>query len=320
MEFPSPFFLAPMAGISDASFRRQCRNYGAGLTVTELTSVEGIVRKEEKLNDVLDVQKNEFPSIQLFGCNVDTIIKAAKIVEKHASIIDFNLGCPAPHITRQEAGAALLMHPDRLHQIFSRLVKAVKLPVTAKIRAGPNDNHLVYKKVALVLQKAGIKMLTIHPRTIKQGYSGTADWNRIKDLVELLDIPVCGNGDITSPEKAKEMMDYTGCKYVMIGRAARGDPFLFKQCVQYMKTGTYDTIKDEEYYYAWKEYLKYALEYNIKSSRLKLQAQQYVRGLNSAKRIKEKLSVAKSVQELEDAMDLIIKSTNHDQATNPNEK
>lgn len=298
---PGKFILAPMAGITDAAFREQCKRYGAALTVTELTSVEGIVRKEQELQDVLDVRKGEKPSIQLFGSNINSVVKAAKIVEPYASVIDFNLGCPAPHITAQMCGAALLMKPEKIKEIFVALVNAVNLPVTAKIRAGPNENNLVYLDIAKVLEEAGVSMITLHPRTVRQGYSGKADWDRIKQLKESVSIPVCGNGDVETPEDALRMMEETGCDYVMIGRATRGNPFIFKQCNDLLEKGSYEEISDEEQLQAWGEYVDKAIKYGIKFSRIKGQAQNYSRGLSGAKKIREAISPARTVDELQKA-------------------
>ncbi|MBN1274859.1 tRNA-dihydrouridine synthase [Candidatus Woesearchaeota archaeon] len=295
---PGKFLLAPMAGITDAAFREQCRLYGAALTVTELTSVEGIVRKEQELKDVLDVLPDEKPAVQLFGNDVEHIVKAAKVVEPLASVIDFNIGCPAPHITAQEAGAALLMRPERLKKIISSLVEAVDIPVTAKLRAGPDENQLVYEEVALLLQECGVSMITLHPRTVKQGYAGRADWSRIKELVELLDIPVCGNGDVATPEDAKRMLDETGCRYVMIGRAAAGNPYLFKQCNDYLKTGAYESLTDEKRKSLFVEYARRADELKIKFSRIKAVAMQVARGFEGAKDLRLRVGIAKDVDEL----------------------
>lgn len=295
---PRKCILAPMAGLTDAAFREQCKEFGAALVVTELTSVEGIVRKEDELQDVLDVQEGELPSVQLFGTNIDAIIKAAKIVEPLASVIDFNLGCPAPHITAQEAGSALLMKPEHLKEIFTELKKHISLPITAKIRLGPTDKQLVYKEVAKTLEESGVDLITLHARTVKQGYSGKADWSKIKDLVELLSIPVCGNGDITTPEEAKRMMDETGCQYIMIGRGAAGNPFIFKQCNDYFATGTYETPTQEDIIKAFTDYLEKAQKYKIKFSRMKSMAMQYSHGLEKAKEKRKKIALAKSVVEL----------------------
>ena len=292
------FILAPMAGVSDASFRELCREHGAALTVTELTSVEGIVRKEQQLKDVLDVRPDEKPSIQLFGNDVGNMVEAAKIVEPYAGVIDVNIGCPAPNITAQQAGAALLTEKEHLKKLVSALVKAVSVPVTAKIRAGPDHDNLVYKEVALALQDAGVSMVALHARTVRQGYSGRADWSMIKELVGLLDIPVCGNGDVTTPEEAKRMLDETGCAYVMIGRGAMGNPFLFKQCKDYLEKGTYEKPTDGERIEAWERYLEKAIEYDIKFSRLKSQAMMFSKGFHHAKELRRRIARATSVEDL----------------------
>ncbi|MFP4524036.1 MAG: tRNA dihydrouridine synthase [Candidatus Woesearchaeota archaeon] len=292
------FILAPMAGVSDASFRELCRGFGAALTVTELTSVEGVVRKERSLRDVLDVRPGEGPSVQLFGNDIDAVVRAAKVVEPYASVIDVNLGCPAPHINAQRAGAALLTEREHLKRLFSSLVEAVDVPVTAKIRAGPTHDNLVYREVALALQDAGVSMVTLHARTVSQGYSGEADWSMIKELVELLDIPVCGNGDVTTPEQAKRMLDETGCRYVMVGRGAMGNPFIFRQCDDYLEKGSYETPTDEERLQAWERYLEKAIEYQIEFSRIKSQAMMFSKGFYNAKGMRRRIAQAGSVEEL----------------------
>jgi nifR3 family TIM-barrel protein len=295
------FILAPMAGITDVAFRMQCKKYGAALTITELTSVEGIVRRKDELEVLLDVIPGEKPSIQLFGNNKESIVAAAKIVAPLACAIDFNIGCPAPHITAQEAGAALLMKPEHLKQIISSLVAAVDVPVTAKLRAGPNEHTLVYKEIALTLQEAGVSMITLHPRTVKQGYSGKAVWKRIKDLVAVLSIPVCGNGDVTTPELAKQMLEETGCSYVMIGRGAAGNPFIFQQCNSFLQTGTYSIPTREERIGAFIEYSELAAEHKVDFTRVKGMAMQYTRGLDGAKSIRLKISSAQTMRELQEA-------------------
>lgn len=302
LALPGRFILAPMAGITDAAFRQQCKKYGAALCVTELTSVQGIVCKEQEPRDVLDVLPAERPAIQLFGSDADAIVMAARIVEPFASVIDFNIGCPARHITAQDAGSALLMKPEHLKLIISSLAKAVKVPVTAKIRLGPDSKRLVYKDVALALQEAGASMITLHPRTVKQGYSGKADWSRIKELVQLLDIPVCGNGDVRTPQDARRMLDETGCQYVMIGRAAAGNPFLFTQCNDYLKKGSYEEPTEQERIASFDEYLEKALEYGVRFPRLKGVAMQYSHGLKDAKERRAAIGKAKSVAELRRAM------------------
>jgi tRNA-dihydrouridine synthase B len=156
----------------------------------------------------------------------------------------------------------------------------------------------VYKEVVKVLEKAGVAMITIHPRTVRQGYSGKADWSRIKDVVDLVNIPVCGNGDVRSPEDAKRMLDETGCDYVMIGRGAMGNPFIFKQCIEYLETGSYSMPTDAERIAVWHEYLDEATKHGVKFSRLKGQAMEFSKGFDGARKMRQKISPARTVEEL----------------------
>ena len=305
-EFNSKAFLAPMSGISDPAFRLLCKEQGAGLVVTELTSVDAIIQKEKelkkdnkKITDFVEFSELERPvSVQLFGNNIDKIVKAAKIVEPYFDIIDFNMGCPAPHITRQMAGAALLQKKEFNEELFTRLVKAVNKPVTLKLRTGPSEgNCYVFREVAKIAEKAGVRMIALHARSVKQGYSGEADWDKIKELKQLVNIPVVGNGDITSPEKAKEMMDYTGCDYVMIGRGARGNPSIFNQVNDYLKNGSYENDLKKRGYFASK-YLDYTKKFDIKFSNIRMQVMQFTKGLRNGSELRLKIGQAKTVDEL----------------------
>ena len=242
-KFSSRAFLAPMAGVSDPALRLQCKKMGAGLVVTEFTNIHSIVAKEKQfkenmktIQEFIEFSEQERPlSVQLFGSDLLVLEKAAKIVEPYFDIIDYNMGCPAPHITRQMAGGALLQEMDLTQQIFQTLVGAVKKPVTLKIRSGVTEaSKFLFREIAEIAEDEGIQMITLHPRTVSQGYSGNADWNMIKELKEISDMPIVGNGDIVTPEDAKNMIDETSCDYVMIGRGAMGNPFLFEQINDYL--------------------------------------------------------------------------------------
>ncbi len=307
-KFNSKAFLAPMSGISDPAFRLLCKEQGAGLVVTELTSVDAIIQKEKELKkdnkiitEFVEFSEEERPvSVQLFGNNIDKIVKAAKIVEPYFDIIDFNMGCPAPHITRQMAGAALLQKKEFNEELFTRLVNAVDKPVTLKLRTGPSEgNCYVFREVAKVAENAGVQMIALHARSVKQGYSGEADWDKIKELKELVSIPIVGNGDITSPEKAKEMMDYTGCDYVMIGRGARGNPSIFDQVNDYLRKGSYENDLKKRKSFANK-YLSYTDNYNIKFSNIRMQVMQFTKGLRNGSELRLKIGQAKTIDELKE--------------------
>ena len=310
-KFSSRAFLAPMAGVSDPALRLQCKKMGAGLVVTEFTNIHSIVAKEKQLKDhmkkiteFIEYSDQERPlSIQLFGSDLSVLEQAAKIVEPYFDIIDYNMGCPAPHITQQMAGGALLQQTNLTQQIFQTLVNAVKKPVTLKIRSGVTDaSRFLFKEIAEIAEDEGIQMITLHPRTVNQGYSGTADWNLIKELKEISGIPIVGNGDITTPEDAKNMLDETNCDYVMIGRGAMGNPFLFEQINDYLKTNTYHQYSFKDRLDSFFDYLHLTDQYKIKFANLKSQAMRFTKGINGGSKLRAKITVSTNIKELEQIM------------------
>jgi len=309
--FSSRAFLAPMAGVSDPALRLQCKKMGAGLVVTEFTNIHSIIAKEKQLKDhmktiqeFIEFSDQERPlSIQLFGSDLVALEKAAKIVEPYFDIIDYNMGCPAPHITQQMAGGALLQQTNLTEQIFKTLVNAVKKPVTLKIRSGVTDaSRFLFRDIAEIAEDEGIEMITFHPRTVNQGYSGTADWNLIKELKEISGIPIVGNGDITTPEDAKKMIDETNCDYVMIGRGAMGNPFLFEQINDYLKTNSYQEYSFKDKLDSFFDYLHLTDNYKIKFTNLKGQAMRFTKGMKGGKKIRSKITIATNIKELEKIM------------------
>lgn len=241
VEIKNQVVLAPMAGISNTAYRQIIKEMGAGLIFAEMVSDKALVYGSEKTFDLLKMSDMERPiAQQIFGSDVDSFVKAAKLVEDkmHPDIIDINMGCPVPKVAiKSQAGSALLKNPDKIKEIVSAVVKAVSVPVTVKIRSGWDANSVNAVEVAKVIEKAGASAITVHGRTRAQGYSGNADWNIIKQVKEMVSIPVIGNGDVTSAEKAKEMLDFTGCDAVMIGRGVLGNPWLIKECVSYLDSG-----------------------------------------------------------------------------------
>ena len=310
-KFSSRAFLAPMAGVSDPALRLQCKKMGAGLVVTEFTNIHSIVAKEKQLKDhmkkiteFIEFSDQERPlSIQLFGSDLSVLEQAAKIVEPYFDIIDYNMGCPAPHITQQMAGGALLQQTNLTQQIFQTLVNAVKKPVTLKIRSGVTDaSRFLFKEIAEIAEDEGIQMITLHPRTVNQGYSGNADWNLIKELKEISGIPIVGNGDITTPEDAKNMLDETNCDYVMIGRGAMGNPFLFKQINDYLKTNTYHEYSFKDRLDSFFDYLHLTNQYKIKFANLKSQAMRFTKGMDGGSKLRVKITFSTNIEELEQIM------------------
>ena len=317
--FSSRAFLAPMAGVSDPALRLQCKKMGAGLVVTEFTSIHSIIAKEQQLKEdnktiqeFIEFSEKERPiSVQLFGSDLLALEKAAKIVEPFFDIIDYNMGCPAPHITQQMAGGALLQEIDLTKQIFNTLKNAVKKPVTLKIRSGvTNANRFLFKEIAQIAEDEKIDMITFHPRTVSQGYSGKSDWKMIKELKEILRIPIVGNGDIKTPEDAQSMMDETGCDYVMIGRGAMGNPFLFEQINDYLKTGSYKKYSFKDRLESFFDYLNLTNNYKIKFINIKGQAIHFTKGVIGGKKLRSKISQSKDLEELKKIMRESLSSNN----------
>ena len=310
-KFSSRAFLAPMAGVSDPALRLQCKQKGAGLVVTEFTNIHSIIAKEKQLREnsqtiqeFLEFSEQERPlSVQLFGSDLIALEKAAKIVEPFFDIIDYNMGCPAPHITKQMAGGALLQEVNLTQQIFHTLVNAVKKPVTLKIRSGVTSaSQFLFRDIAEIAEDEGIQMITFHPRTVSQGYSGNADWNLIRELKQISKLPIVGNGDVTTPEDAKKMLDETGCDYVMIGRGAMGNPFLFEQINDYLKTNSYHEYSFSDRLDSFFEYMDLAKNYQIKFSNIKSQAMRFTKGLRNGSKLRSQITFSKNIGDLEKIM------------------
>ena len=304
-KFSSRAFLAPMAGVSDPALRLQCKQMGAGLVVTEFTNIHSIIAKEKQfkenmktIQEFIEFSEEERPlSVQLFGSDLFVLEKAAKIVEPYFDMIDYNMGCPAPHVTRQMAGGALLQEVSLTQQIFNTLVNAVKKPVTLKIRSGVTDeSKFLFREIAEIAEDEGIQMITFHPRTVSQGYSGNADWSMIKELKEISNIPIVGNGDIMTPEDAKEMLDETNCDYVMIGRGAMGNPFLFEQINDYLKTNSYHEYSFKDRLDSFFDYLHLTNNYKIKFANIKSQAMRFTKGMKGGSKLRSEITFSKNIE------------------------
>ena len=309
--FTSKVFLAPMAGVSDPALRIMCKEMGAGLVVTELTSVNAIVAKHEQLEsqsknitEFIEFSEKERPlSVQLFGSDIVALEKAAKIVEPHFDMIDYNMGCPAPHITKQMAGGALLQNADLTRQIFRTLVNTIKKPVSLKMRIGvTEENNSLFLDIAKIAEQEGIEMMTLHPRTVSQGYSGHANWEMIKKLKQNVSVPVVGNGDITSPEIAKKVLDYTGCDYLMVGRGAMGNPFIFEQINDYLDNGVYKKYTLTDRLNAFVKYLELTEKYNIRFANIKQQAIRFTKGTTGGAQLRNRLSTATNTDDLKELL------------------
>ena len=298
--------LAPMAGISNTSYRKIIKSMGCGLIFAEMVSDKAICYDNDKTINLLDMDDSERPIVQqIFGSDIESFVEAAKKIEctMKPDIIDINMGCPVPKIAvRSQAGSALLKNPEKIGEIVSAVVKSVRVPVTVKIRSGWDESNINCVEVAKIIEKSGASAITLHARTRSQGYSGKADWSLIKQVKENVNIPVIGNGDVTTPELAKKMLDETGCDAVMIGRGVLGNPWLIKNCVDYLETGSYDneiTLKDKI------DMLKKHFELLTKDKNEKValleirsHALWYLKGIEGSAKIKNMICSSKSSEEI----------------------
>ena len=248
VEINGKIVVAPMAGISNMTFRRICKSMGASLVVAEMVSDKAITYGNEKTFELLRMNDDERPiSQQIFGSDVKSFVEAAKIVEEKMKpdIIDINMGCPVPKVAvKNQAGSALLKNPEKVGEIIKAVVGAVNVPVTVKIRSGWDQSSINAVEIAKIAEANGASAITVHARTRAQGYAGKADWNIIKEVVNAVDIPVIGNGDVVSCYDAKKMLDETECSAVMIGRGLLGNPWLIKECVEYLESGKLPEVID----------------------------------------------------------------------------
>ncbi len=228
VETRNNIFLAPMAGITDKTFRMICLEYGAGLTYTEMISAKGIYYNDKKTKELMDIDKNEFPAaVQIFGSDANIMAEVVKNIGESIDIIDINMGCPVQKIVKNEDGSRLLLRPDLIDEITKKVVENARVPVTIKIRSGWDNEHINAVEIAKIAEKNGISAITVHGRTRDQYYTGKVDLDIIKKVKESVKIPVIGNGDIVDKETADKMFEYTKCDAIMLGRATLRKPMDF---------------------------------------------------------------------------------------------
>lgn len=311
VEIKNKIVLAPMAGISNTSYRTIIKEMGAGLIFAEMVSDKAIMYDNQATIELLQMRESERPiAQQIFGSDeASFVIAAKKIVElMHPDILDINMGCPVPKIAlKSQAGASLLKDPDKIERIVSAVVKSVDIPVTVKIRAGWDSYSINCVEVAKRIESAGASAITLHARTRAQGYSGRADWSLIKKVKEAVNIPVIGNGDVLSCYDAKRMLDETKCDAVMIGRGVLGNPWLIKECVEYLENGTIpkEITPKEKIEMLKRHFSLLTMDKGEKLALLEIRthALWYIKGLPGSAAIKNQICKTKESKELFNILD-----------------
>lgn len=231
--------LAPMAGVTDLPFRLLCKEQGAGLLCMEMVSAKAIYYNNKNTETLMQIEPEERPvSLQLFGSDPVIMSEMAKRIEDRPfDILDINMGCPVPKVVNNGEGSALMKNPGLVRKIVTSVSKAIKKPLTVKIRKGFDENNINAVEIAKIIEDSGAAAVAVHGRTRQQYYSGKADWDIIRQVKEAVSIPVIGNGDVDSPQKAKQLLEETGCDGIMVGRAAEGNPWIFREISHYLDTG-----------------------------------------------------------------------------------
>ncbi len=307
-ELENRYILGPMAGVTDLPFRLLCREQGAGLLCMEMVSAKAIYYNNRNTESLLEIHPDERPvSLQLFGSDPKIMSEMAKRIEERPfAILDINMGCPVPKVVKNGEGSALMKNPKLVYDIVSAVVKAIEKPVTVKIRKGFDDDHVNAVEIAKIIEEAGASAVAVHGRTREQYYSGRADWDIIRQVKEAVSIPVIGNGDVTSPQKAEELVRQTGCDGIMIARGAEGNPWIFSEMIAYEETGIVPPRPDKD---AVREMM-------LRHARLQLQYKGefcgiremrkhvawYTKGLKGAARLREKVNAVESLEELENLL------------------
>ena len=310
-----PLLLAPMEDVSDPPFRALCKEHGADVMFTEFISSEGLIRDADKSTIKLDIYDFERPiGIQIFGYNIDSMRKAAEICERaKPEFIDINYGCPVKKVAKKGAGAGILKDIPKMVAMTKEIVNATNIPVTVKTRLGWDENSMKIVEVAEKLQDVGIQALSIHGRTRKQMYKGEADWSLIGEVKNNpnIHIPIFGNGDVDSPEKAKLMQDRYGVDGVMIGRAAIGNPWIFNEIKHYFKTGEHLALPNiADRVIACKQHLKHSIEWKgeiLGIAEMKRHYTNYFKGIPHFKDYRIKMVTSNNHEEIQQLLDKVEK-------------
>nr|WP_296959757.1 tRNA dihydrouridine synthase DusB [uncultured Mediterraneibacter sp.] len=303
------YILGPMAGVTDLPFRLLCKEQGAGLLCMEMVSAKAILYNNKNTETLLEIHPDEQPvSLQFFGSDPKIMSEMAKRVEERPfDIMDINMGCPVPKVVKNGEGSALMKNPKLVHEIVSAMVKAINKPVTVKIRKGFDDTCINAVEIAKIIEDAGAAAVAVHGRTREQYYSGTADWEIIRQVKEAVSIPVIGNGDVTSPQKAEELVKQTGCDGIMIARGAQGNPWIFSEMIAYEQTGqlpdrpTRREVREMMLRHARLQ-LQYKGEY-LGIREMRKHVAWYTKGLQGSAKLREEINRVESYAELEELLE-----------------
>lgn len=309
IELRNNVFLAPMAGVTDLSFRLICKEMGVGLLFTEMVSIKGLHYGDEKTRELMKIEDDEKPTVlQIFGSDPEifkSVIDEKLNENNDFEILDINMGCPAPKIVKNGDGSALMKEPERVREIVRSAVRSSNKPVTIKIRKGWDDSSVNAVEIAKIIECEGAAAVTVHGRTREEFYSGTADWDIIKKVKESVSIPVIGNGDIFKPEDIKRMMDYTGCDGVMIGRGARGNPWIFKMGNSLLENGEYSEPSADEKIDMSIRHLNILIKNKgerIATREIRKHVAWYLKGLRGSAEIKDRVNKTRSKEEIHEIL------------------